>query len=76
MSELFIGVMQVPPLSNIAEHIVAVLAAYQNKMNLGLDIAIESGLQIPLFFNPMLVSIRMLLGNPVTLVFISYEFAG
>ena len=31
LSELFIGVMLVPLVGNIAEHIVAVQVAYQNK---------------------------------------------
>ena len=76
LSELFIGVMLVPFVGNIAEHIVAVQVAYQNKMDLSLGIAIGSGLQIALFVTPLLVWISVLLGNPMTLVFNSYELAG
>lgn len=76
LSELFIGVMLVPLVGNIAEHIVAVQVAYQNKMDLSLGIAIGSGLQIALFVTPVLVWISLLLGNPMTLVFNSYELAG
>jgi Ca2+:H+ antiporter len=76
LSELFIGVILVPLVKNIAEHIVAVLVAYPNKMDLSLDIGKESGLQIALFFTPMLVPIRVLLDNPLTLAFNSYELAG
>jgi Ca2+:H+ antiporter len=76
LSELFIGVMLVPLVGNIAEHIVAVQVAYQNKMDLSLGIAIGSGLQIALFVTPVLVWISVLLGNPMTLVFNSYELAG
>jgi Ca2+:H+ antiporter len=68
LSELFIGV--------IAEHIVAVQVAYQNKMDLSLGIAVGSGLQIALFVTPVLVWISVLLGHPMTLVFNSYELAG
>lgn len=76
LSELFIGVMVIPFVGNIAEHIVAVQVAYQNKMDLSLGIAIGSGLQIALFVTPLLVWISVLLGNPMTLVFNSYELAG
>jgi Ca2+:H+ antiporter len=76
LSELFIGVMLVPLVGNIAEHIVAVQVAYQNKMDLSLGIAIGSGLQIALFVTPVLVFISVLLGNPMTLVFNSYELTG
>ena len=68
--------MPVPLVGNIAEHIDAVLVAYQNKMDLSLGIAIGLGLQIALFFTPMLVPIRVLLDNPLTLAFNSYELAG
>ena len=76
LSELFIGVMLVPLVGNIAEHIVAVQVAIQNKMDLSLGIAIGSGLQIALFVTPVLVGVSLLLGNPMSLVFNTYELAG
>jgi Ca2+:H+ antiporter len=76
LSELFIGVMLVPLVGNIAEHIVAVQVAYQNKMDLSLGIAVGSGLQIALFVTPLLVGVSLLIGHPMTLVFNSYELAG
>jgi Ca2+:H+ antiporter len=76
LSELFIGVMLIPLVGNIAEHIVAVQVAYQNKMDLSLGIAIGSGLQIALFVTPILVGVSLLLGSPMTLVFNTYELAG
>lgn len=76
LSELFIGVMLVPLVGNIAEHIVAVQVAYQNKMDLSLGIAIGSGLQIALFVTPVLIGVSVLLGTPMTLVFNEYELAG
>ena len=75
LSELFIGVILIPIVGNIAEHIVAVQVAYQNKMDLSLGIAIGSGLQIALFVTPILVGVSILFGNPMTLVFNSYELA-
>lgn len=73
LSPLFIGVMLVPLVGNIAEHIVAVQVAYANKMDLSLGIVVGSGLQIALFVTPVLVLVSVLLGNPMTLVFNQYE---
>jgi Ca2+:H+ antiporter len=75
LTELFIGVMLVPIVGNIAEHIVAVQVAYANKMDLSLGIAVGSGLQIALFVTPVLVLISLVLGQPMTLVFNTYELA-
>ena len=75
LSELFIGVMLIPLVGNIAEHIVAVQVAIQNKMDLSLGIAIGSGLQIALFVTPVLVGVSLIIGHPMTLVFNSYELA-
>lgn len=75
LSELFIGVMLIPLVGNIAEHIVAVQMAYQNKMDLSLGIAVGSGLQIALFVTPVLIGVSVLLGTPMTLVFNQYELA-
>ena len=74
--ELFMGIMLVPLVGNIAEHIVAVQVAYQNKMDLSLGIAIGSGLQIALFVTPVLVWISALSANPMSLVFNCSQLAG
>ena len=76
LTQLFIGVMLVPLVGNIAEHLVAVQVAYQNKMDLSLGIAIGSGLQIALFVTPVLVLVGVVIGQPMTLVFNSYELVG
>ncbi|MGH2561085.1 MAG: calcium/proton exchanger [Thermomicrobiales bacterium] len=73
LTELFIGVMLVPLVGNIAEHLVAVQMAYRNKMDLSLGIAVGSGLQIAVFVTPVLVLVGELLNQPMTLVFNSYE---
>jgi Ca2+:H+ antiporter len=75
LTELFIGVMLIPLIGNIAEHLVAVQVAVANKMDLSLGIAVGSGLQVALFVTPVLVFAGILLGQPMTLVFNSYELA-
>lgn len=76
LTEIFIGVMLVPLVGNIAEHFVAVQVAASNKMDLSLGIAVGSGLQIALFVTPVLVLAGWAMGTPLTLVFNSYELAG
>lgn len=75
LTELFIGVMLVPLVGNVAEHFVAVQVAAANKMDLSLGIAVGSGLQIALFVTPVLVLAGWAMGTPLTLVFNSYELA-
>jgi Ca2+:H+ antiporter len=75
VSELFLGVILVPIIGNVAEHIVAVQVAHKNRMDLSLGIAVGSSLQIALFVAPVLVFVSLLLGNPLDLLFNQYELA-
>jgi Ca2+:H+ antiporter len=73
LSEFFIGLILIPIIGNVAEHIVAVQVAMKNKMTLSVEIAIASSLQIALFVAPLLVFISLLIGHPLTLVFNQLE---
>jgi Ca2+:H+ antiporter len=72
-SEFFIGIILVPIIGNVAEHLVAVQAAIKNQMDLSLSIAMSSSLQIALFVAPILVFVSLLMGHPLTLEFNSFE---
>jgi Ca2+:H+ antiporter len=73
LSELFIGVIIIPIIGNAAEHSTAVMMALKNNMEIGLEIAIGSSTQIALFVAPLLVFLGYFLGNPLDLLFTSYE---
>lgn len=73
VSEFFLGVILIPLIGNIAEHLVAVTVALRNNMDLSLEIAVSSSLQIALFVAPLLVFISLLIGNPLTLIFNRFE---
>jgi len=73
VSEFFLGVILVPIIGNVAEHLVAVTVAAKNQMSLSVEIAVGSSLQIALFVAPALVFLSLLLGNPLTLVFNNFE---
>ena len=73
ISEFFLGIILVPLIGNVAEHLVSVQMALKNKMDLSTEIAISSSLQIALFVAPLLVFISLLLGHPLQLIFNSFE---
>ncbi len=69
LSEFFVGIIVVPLIGNVAEHLVAVQVAIKNEMDLSLSIALGSSLQIALLVAPLLVFISLFMGNPMTLEF-------
>lgn len=75
LSELFIGVMLVPLIGNVAEHLVAVQMAIKNKMDLSLGVAVGSSIQVALFVTPVIVFAGVVLDKPITLVFNNFELA-
>ena len=72
-SEFFVGIIIIPLIGNVAEHIVAVEVALKNQMDLSLAVALGSSLQIALFVAPVLVFISLMLGKPLTLEFNGFE---
>ncbi len=73
VTELFLGIIIIPLVGNVAEHIVAVQVAAKNKMDLSLTIALGSSQQIALFVAPLLVFISLLFGPEMTLFFTPLE---
>lgn len=68
-TELFIGVVIVAIVGNAAEHASAVIMAYKNKMDIAVEIAIGSTLQIAMFVAPLLVLISLMFPTSMALVF-------
>src|SRR5215207_9894408 len=73
ISELFVGVIVVPIVGNIAEHIVGVQIAYKNQMDFSMAISLGSSIQVALLVTPILVFLGPLLGHPLRLVFTPLE---
>ena len=73
VSELFIGVIVVPIVGNIAEHVVGVQIAYKNNMDFSMAVSLGSSLQVALLVTPILVFLGPLLGHPLDLVFTPLE---
>jgi Ca2+:H+ antiporter len=76
LSEFFMGAVVVAIAGNAAEHWVAVVVAYKQKMDLALNIAVGSAAQVALFVAPVLVIFSFFIGPfPMPLVFNGYEIA-
>ena len=74
MTGVFVGIIVVAIIGNAAEHSTAVLAAWNNRMDLAIGIAMGSSLQIALFVAPVLVLASFFLGpSPTDLVFTPAE---
>ena len=74
LTEVFVGVILVAIIGNAAEHSTAILMAMKNKMDLALNIAIGSSLQIALFVAPVLVFASYLVAKgPMDLLFTPME---
>jgi Ca2+:H+ antiporter len=75
LSKFFVGLIIVPIIGNAAEHSSAVLFAVRNKVDVTLEIAIGSSVQVALFVAPLLVFISLAVGHPMDFVFSTFEIA-
>ena len=72
LSKTFVGIILVPIIGNAAEHSSAVLMALRNKMNVAVEIALGSSLQIILFVVPVLILLSLFF-TPMSIVFTPFE---
>jgi Ca2+:H+ antiporter len=69
ISQEFIGIILIPLLGNIGENVSTVMCAMQNKVDMSLETAIGSSIQISLFVTPVLVIFSCFMGLNMTLLF-------
>ena len=75
LSAFFVGVVLIPTIGNLAEHLVAVQLAAKDKMEFAMAVTFGSSLQVALFVAPVLVLIGVVIGQPMDLVFTPLEIA-
>lgn len=73
ISKTFIGLVLLPIVGNAAEHVTACIVAYKNKMDLAINVAVGSSMQIALFVTPFMVILGWIIGQPMTLHFQGFE---
>ena len=72
-SQMFVGVIFLAIIGNVAEHSSAVTVAIKNRMDLSLQISIGSATQIALVVAPLLVLASLLLPSAMNLIFDPFE---
>jgi len=75
LSAFFVGVVIIPTIGNLAEHLVAVQLAAKDKMEFAMAVTFGSSLQVALFVAPVLVLLGLVVGEPMDLVFTPLEIA-
>lgn len=68
-SKMFIGLILIPIVGNAAEHVSSCVVAVKGKMDLAVEIALGSSIQIALLVTPLLVIIGAIISEPMTLHF-------
>lgn len=73
VSQAFVGLIILPIVGNAAEHVTAVTVAAKNKMDLAINIALGSSIQIALFVTPLMVILGWILETEMSLYFSLFE---
>ncbi len=66
--EMFVGIILIPIVGNAAEHTTAIIMAIKNKLDISIEIAVGSSLQIALFVIPVSVLISLFF-SPMSIIF-------
>ena len=75
IGEIFIGLIIVPIVGNVAEHFAAVKIAWGGNIDFSAGIALNSALQVALAVSAVAVGAGVVFGNDVDLVFPNLEIA-
>jgi Ca2+:H+ antiporter len=76
LGEAFIGIILIPILGNVAEHASAVIMAFKGKLNISIEVAVGSSMQIAMFVTPLMIIWSAILGNTMEYVFSPMELLG
>jgi Ca2+:H+ antiporter len=76
LSEAFIGIILIPILGNVAEHASAMMMAYKGKLDIAIEIAAGSSMQIALFVTPLMVLFSLVYGQVMPYVYTPGELFG
>jgi len=74
-TELFLGTVVIAIIGNAAEHYSAIAMAAKDRMDLSVQIAVGSAIQVAMLVVPLLVFASLLMGKDMDLVFTTFELA-
>ncbi len=69
ISPVFIGIIVLPLIANVGENYTAIKMARMDNINMSINIAIGSSIQVALFLVPLLIFISHLTVNPMNVLF-------
>ncbi len=75
LTPFFVGVILIPTIGNLSEHLVAVQLAMKDRVDFSMAVSIGSSLQVALFVAPVLVLLGLVVGQQMDLVFAPLEVA-
>lgn len=75
LTPFFVGVILIPTIGNLSEHLVAVQLALKDRVDFTMAVSIGSSLQVALFVAPVLVLLGLVVGQRMDLVFAPLEVA-
>jgi Ca2+:H+ antiporter len=73
LSKFFVGIILIPIIGNAAEHSTAVIMSLKNKMDVAIEIALGSSLQIILFVTPLIIFISFFFTKHMNIIFNEFE---
>ncbi len=75
LTPFFVGVILIPTIGNLSEHLVAVQLAMKDRVDFSMAVSMGSSLQVALFVAPVLVLLGLVVNQPMDLVFAPLEVA-
>lgn len=75
LTPFFVGVILIPTIGNLSEHLVAVQLSLKDRVDFSMAVSIGSSLQVALFVAPVLVLLGVIVGQRMDLVFAPLEVA-
>lgn len=76
LGEAFIGIILIPILGNVAEHASAVIMAYKGKINISIEVAVGSSMQIAMFVTPLMIIWSAMVGPTMQYIYTPMELLG
>lgn len=75
LTPFFVGVILIPTIGNLSEHLVAVQLSLKDRVDFTMAVSMGSSLQVALFVAPVLVLLGLVVNQPMDLVFAPLEIA-
>jgi Ca2+:H+ antiporter len=76
LNEAFVGIILIPLLANVAEHASAIIMSIRGKLDISIEIAVGSSMQIAIFVAPLMVVFSALTGNIMEYIYTPMELLG